>query len=138
MNFTDFVKKTFSENGWRMTAGVRNILVVLEEADTILSVQEISEKLKEINREIDITTIYRILEKLASVELIHEVEGKWIRCTDPENPDEHHFLICENCGKSEEIFLDYRKAIAKQLKKEKGFDLNRVSLTFYGICRDCQ
>ena len=119
MSFTKNVTNTFKENKWRMTAGVRNMLVVLEDSSSLLTIGEIHDHLKAINREIDITTIYRILEKIESIGLVHSTSGKWMKCSDPDNKDEHHFLICDKCGKSEEIFLDYKRAIAMQLKKEK-------------------
>jgi len=88
---------------------------------------------------LDVTTIYRVLEKLQEVRLVHEFQGKWRMCSDCDNHTEsHHFLICESCGGAEEIFLDYHDAISEQLAKEKQFLLKKVHLGFLGTCRNCR
>lgn len=127
---------SFKARRWRVTLGVREVLRVLEERDHFLSAHEMEKVLK---NSLDVTTIYRVLEKLQDVRLVHEFQGKWRLCSDCENHTEsHHFLICENCGGAEEIFLDYHDAISDQLAKEKHFLLKKVHLGFLGTCRTCR
>ncbi len=130
--FSDHVEERFEKEGWRMSAGVRNLSLVLEEATQFLSQKEIAILLQKEEKEMDYTTIYRILRKLESVGLVHEVDQKWHRECEPQNPLHGHFLICEETGFTEEIYLDYFDAIAKQLSKEKGFLLKRVKMAFFG------
>ena len=90
------------------------------------------------DRNINITTVYRILEKLDSMHLVHEFEGKWKKCQNLNNQNQHHFLICQVCGYAEEIFLDYKSSISDQLAKEKGFLLREVKIGFIGKCKRCR
>lgn len=130
------VLQKFKEHGWRQTLAVRSIVEKLAHSPCFLSAYELEAALK--NR-FDVTTIYRVLEKLQAVALVHELNGKWKWCSDPHNHDEqHHFLICEHCNGAEEIFLDYQSAIAEQLKQEKKFRLKQVHLAFLGTCHACQ
>ena len=75
---------------------------------------------------------------LKKINLVHEFENKWKRCTHPTNiSDEHHFLICNECHNVEEVFLDYKQSIADQLLEEKKFRLEHVHLGFLGLCKNC-
>lgn len=136
MNFTlNDVESAFSARRWRVTLGVREVLRVLDEHEYFLSAHEIE---KILNKKLDVTTIYRVLEKLQEVRFVHEFQGKWIICSDPSNTTEsHHFLICDSCNYAEEIFLDYHDAISDQLAREKQFLLKKVHLGFLGTCRKC-
>lgn len=137
MNFLESVTEEFNKNNWRITLGVRNIAEILDTADSLYSVQTIKKILKKQKKELDIATIYRILEKFLTVDLVHEFDGKWKKCADPTNEDEHHFLVCERCGSAKEIFLDYKHSISGQLAKEKNFLLREVHLAFLGVCENC-
>lgn len=130
--FLSFVQQRFTEQKWRVTAGVRNVSEVLVQQKRFYSVQDIERELVKRNRGIDTVTIYRILSKLETVKMVHEFEGKWHHETEPNNPLQGHFLICEETGWAEEIHLDYFDAISKQLAKEKGFLLKGVKMAFFG------
>ncbi len=136
-DFIDQVDKSFLAQKWRLTTGVRNIVEILNKTNIPLTVRNIEKKLDLKERSIDPTTVYRILERLKKAKLIHDLHGKFIKCSDHNNKHEHHFLLCEKCGRAEEIFLDYRESISKQLAKEKNFILSEVNLSFRGICKDC-
>ncbi len=133
----NYAEKKFLERNWRLTAAVRNVIDILAKAESFLSVVDIQEELNALGHPVDPVTVYRILKKMSDVSLIHEQEGRWIKCSDHENPKDHHFLICEMCGKSEEVFLDYRDTIADQLAREKKFLLKQVNLSFLGMCDKC-
>jgi len=136
--FREWVDYKFKEKQWRITIGVRSLVEVLEEAEYFLSVKEIRQKLKNNGYPLDAATVYRLLEKMGQVHLIHDFDSKWIKCSNPTNTLEHHHLHCSNCGFAEEIFLDYEQSIAKQLKEEKDFLLKDVKLDFIGRCHRCQ
>ena len=53
-------------------------------------------------------TVYRALEFLLAHKLIHKIEtsSAYIACCDIEHPHESQFMICEDCGATEEIRND--------------------------------
>lgn len=137
--FMLFVQKQFAGHGWRTTAGVQNVVRLLEQTTVPISSAEICDTLDKEGRPIDLTTVYRILDRLVALHLVHHIQGKFFRCSDSENKtDSHHFLLCDNCGKAEEIFLDYFKSIQQQLHREKGFGLREVEMCFRGLCSECR
>lgn len=134
-HYKSWLKSRFAVEKWRVTLAVREIHNILTKKGSFLSAYEI---VKVLDNKFDVTTVYRVLEKLQQVKLVHEFQGKWKLCTNPTNTAEsHHFLICETCGQAEEIFLDYHEAIASQLAKEKDFILKKVHLGFLGTCSGC-
>ncbi len=134
----ELIKQSFSKNNWRITPNLKAILNTLEDSHTLLGIKDIQKILKQKNKKIDYSTIYRILSRLKKTGLVHEFEDKWKSCTHPHNrSDEHHFLICNKCKKVEEIFLDYKDSISEQLFLEKKFKLKRVHLGFLGLCKNC-
>lgn len=137
--FLESVHQSFLSHGWRITAGVRNIANILSETKKPLTSAQICTQLDQMDRPADLTTVYRILERMVAINLIHSLEGKFIICTDPSNRhDSHHYLICDDCGEAEEIFLDYFPSIEQQLKREKKFHLREVNMKFHGLCTKCQ
>ncbi len=137
-DFLSTVAAKFNEKGWRMTQAVRLTVQILAETSSLLSVGDVLIQLKKQGLKANISTVYRILEKLEDVHLVHNFEHQWRRCTYPDNKtDEHHFLICSKCGGVEEIFLDYKESISDQLAREKNFLLKEVHLGFFGTCNAC-
>jgi Fur family transcriptional regulator, ferric uptake regulator len=138
MDFVTQSELAFVQKRWRITAGVRNVCLILANALIPISVQDIGKILKEQNHPVDATTVYRILERLKECHLIHSLhEGRFVKCSDVTNKKAHHFLRCQKCGSVEEIFLDYKKSMSSQLATEKNFLLTDVDLEFWGICQAC-
>ncbi len=129
------IESKFKANRWRFTSSARQIVDALINQNVFISAYELEALLEE---ELNVTTVYRTLEKLQKLKLAHEFQGKWKWCENPKNEVEsHHFLICERCDNAEEIFLDYKAGIADQLAREKNFILTKVHLGFLGICKSC-
>ncbi len=135
--FLEKIEKAFAQKRWRVSAAVRNVATILENSQKPFSAQQIGIQLAQKFQAMDATTVYRILHRMQEAGLVHRVQEKFIRCTEPNNALEHHFLVCAECGEGEEIFLDYRESISSQLAKEKSFLLREVELSFRGVCKDC-
>jgi Fur family ferric uptake transcriptional regulator len=135
MNFLEEVKKRFQQKHWRFTRNTRAIVIFLNDQTFPVSANDIGKKC---GLKMDLATVYRICERLEKIEVVHQFNEKFVKCANPNNKkEEHHFLICEKCGISEEIFLNYKEGISKQLAKEKDFLLKDVDLVFYGVCKNC-
>ncbi|PID70502.1 hypothetical protein CSB37_02325 [bacterium DOLZORAL124_38_8] len=131
--FEQFVAQRFKEKNWRITAGVRNMARVLAETRKPLSIAEMVATVDSNGKSIDLATGYRIMDRLLETGMAKKVDRKYMPTANPTNTKEvEHFLICEKSGQAESIFLNYHDAIAKQLKKEKNFNLARTEIVFYG------
>ena len=137
MDMSDKAQSLLLARGWRLTSATRNVLHVLGKTKIPMTVNEISRALEGESHEVDPTTVYRILERLTECGLVHDLGSTFVMCSDPDHKNDHHFLLCVKCHNTEEIFLDYRDSIAKQLASEKNFLLHEVDLLFKGTCSGC-
>jgi Fur family ferric uptake transcriptional regulator len=54
------------------------------------------------------------------------------------NRKHHHHLVCEKCGKIENVLGHFPCALEKQIQGKHKFLVKRHSLEFFGLCQDCQ
>lgn len=50
----------------------------------------------------------------------------------------HHHLVCEACGRIENISGQFLCALEKEIQNKHKFLVKRHSLEFFGLCADCQ
>ncbi len=132
-------EEKFAKKAWRFTSGARNVGRIIFATKSPLSATEITEILAKKGLKSDLTTVYRLIDRYVALDLAHILNGQVMPCVYPENKnEEHHFLVCESCGEAEEITLNYKDSISRQLDAEKKFKLRKVDLVFYGLCESCR
>lgn len=114
------------------------ILETLKSSSKPLAVSEIIDSLVELKIAIDQATIYRALNSFLEKGIIKRFELQEGKFRYELFGTDHHHLICQNCGKIEDISdcnLDDWEA---EINKKKQFQVKTHSLEFYGLCSDCQ
>jgi len=103
-----------------------------------LTAQELHKALKTIGLSVNKTTVYRELQFLTDQGYLVEVHLN-PKETSYESTDlmHHHHLICETCGKIDNVTNCLAKELEEDVLKKKGFEIARRSLEFYGTCADC-
>jgi Fur family transcriptional regulator, zinc uptake regulator len=81
-------------------------------------------------------TVYRALGFLEQMGLIHRIESL-NACHTQEASHRAAFLLCECCGKSEEVALHQSHEI-ETAARESGFVIAHVTLEARGRCKACQ
>jgi Fur family peroxide stress response transcriptional regulator len=84
---------------------------------------------------VSLATVYRTLETLEKIGLVKRVCFWGNSARYDANTSEHHHLICEKCGRIEDIDFDQRLAIPENLQ---GFKTDTYSVNIYGLCPECQ
>ena len=85
------------------------------------------------------TTIYRALDKLNSLGLVHRIESlnAWTVCCGSHNNKTPVFEICNDCGNvKEHLDQDFTNNI-KKLSKRTGFVADNPILEIKGRCGEC-
>lgn len=103
-----------------------------------LDVDSIYEHINAEHEQADRATIYRVVEALYKKGIIIRLEFGEGKYRYELVGDDHHHLICENCGKIEDISECNISDLEKDILKKKGFLVSRHSLEFYGTCKKCQ
>ena len=85
------------------------------------------------------TTIYRALDKLHSVGLIHRIESlnAWTVCCGSHNDKTPVFEICNDCGYVKEHLDQEFTNNINNLSKRTGFVPNNPVLEIHGRCGEC-
>ena len=84
-------------------------------------------------------TIYRALDKLIEVGLVHRIESlnAFICCDQNHHSDPPAFMICHDCKNITEVDTKaVRKALTKQAS-ELGFQIEQLQVEASGRCRQC-
>ena len=83
-------------------------------------------------------TVYSNLRFLSDEGLIQEVQVKGVQRYEPKI-DPHHHLICRRCGRIADLKSGELLSHAMETAKDvDDFEVESVSVNFYGICKDCK
>jgi Fur family ferric uptake transcriptional regulator len=103
-----------------------------------LSAQELHERLRRAGSRIGLATVYRTLRLLAEegvVDVLREdpVQLRYRRCS----VEHHHHLVCESCGRVEEIPECDVSAWAARVARRRGFRVRTHRAEILGTCGRC-
>lgn len=138
----------FRGRGYRMTAGREAILDVLSQAEEHLSAEDIYMKIHPVNPAIGLTSIYRTLDILVNIGLVHKFDfghgrARYELAEGPKGKRHHHHLVCTGCGRVIDYtdFIDEELALLKKteegLSKKYNFRIDNHLIQFYGLCEIC-
>ena len=84
-------------------------------------------------------TAYRALEFLMKHGFIHRIESlnAYIACAEDHQHRGSQFMICDGCGKVEEVHLCHIPDSLDKQAQAKGFTLNHWNAELHGRCRKC-
>ncbi len=86
---------------------------------------------------IDITTVYRTLELLESIGLVRHTHLGHGAPTFRPADDDHVHVVCHACGRVVDAPHSLADDLAKRLRDEQGFLLDRSHFTVFGRCNEC-
>src|SRR3984885_15017880 len=85
--------------------------------------------------------VYRALSFLQGRGLVHRIESlnAFVACTRGEHEHEHNgqFLICSNCGRSDELDDGAVSDRLRECADSHGFRLSHQTIELRGLCADC-
>ena len=95
-------RRELARTGHRAGGAREQVLALLERQPCCLSAQEIHDRLRAGGEPPPgLASVYRALEVLTSLRLVHRLDVGGTACFEPADPsgDHHHHAICEQCGK---------------------------------------
>lgn len=88
--------------GHRSSAPRMAVVETLGRHECVLTAREIADRLRSEGRDVGVATVYRALELLEGLGLLHRLEtGEGPTRYEPAHPtgEHHHHLVCERCGR---------------------------------------
>lgn len=132
----------------RWTGPREAIVQLLSQTSKHMSAKEIYVALHKFYPGIGLTTIYRTLDLLARMGLIHKFafgdgHNRYEFISDDKSKHHHH-LICTHCGKiyNYSEFVEQELALVEKIQtrlaKKFNFQIEDHNIEFLGLCKDCQ
>ena len=122
--------------GLKITAPRLKILEILASATVRhMSAEDVYRRLLELNEDIGLATVYRVLTQFESAGLVtrHHFEGG--TAVFELNEGTHHdHIVCVDCGRVEEFTDDAIEARQESIAGRLGFQITDHSLTLHGHC----
>lgn len=123
--------------GLRVTAPRRAICEVIAAAhDEHLTAVELHSRAEDIaGVRIDQSTVYRTIDTLESVGRLHHVHlGHGPAVLHLSDHADHHHLVCEECGRTEDLPLGELEELVTHLEARHGFIAGGVHFALVGRC----
>jgi Fur family transcriptional regulator, ferric uptake regulator len=130
----DYVER-IRNAGYRVTIQRLLILDAVCDGGGHSTIGAIIAQVREVDRNIDKSTVYRVLEFLREVGLVTSATTAEGTVYEIASDHPHHHLVCERCGKTRQIEDDGWLA---QLSQKYGFTVTANHLMLTGICEACQ
>lgn len=130
--------------GLRLTEPRAQVLGIVVEAGVPLTAYQVLDHLGRLVRNPKPPTVYRALEFLQEAGLVHRIESlnAYVACHgDHAHGHQTHnnqFLICDDCGRVEEIALAQMDESISQKADAAGFKTDHWSAEIHGTCKNCQ
>lgn len=132
----DEVIRRLQRVGYRITGPRRTLLDTLEQLQGHFTVEQVREALPT-GHSIDLSTIYRTLELLCSLGVLHGLVGS--SPTEYEHVQEpHHHLVCRECGEVRVLADHHFSELLDHLLEEHAFVADLTHLAIPGHCLPCQ
>jgi len=127
--------------GFRRGGARRAVIEVLAGEPCALSAFDIDERLRAEDRRVGRASVYRALEQLTELDLVHRLDlgsetARYER-TDPAG-EHHHHMVCDECGKVlpfEDAGLE--RAVIK-VSGGSGFEVRDHEVVLHGACDACR
>lgn len=128
------------QEGLKNTPHRRAILGVLEQSPEPLDAGEIYLRLQAAGTAINLSSVYRILDALASRGLLikSNLAGGAKAVYELQREEHRHNLVCSCCQRAIPVDGCPLEEFVKSLGERTGFDVTGHRLEIYGLCRECK
>lgn len=134
----DEVIEMLRGTGHRVSAARRLVLEALFEADGPVSAEHIADGLGGRRPTAEPTSVYRTLERLEELGVVHHVHighgpGLYALVGDGERA----YLACERCHRVTAVDVDDLEGVRTQIRKGFGYDARFTHFAILGLCAGC-
>jgi len=127
--------------GFRRGGARRAVIEVLAGEPCALSALDIDERLRGGGRRVGRASVYRALEQLSELDLVHKLDlgsetARYER-TDP-GGDHHHHMVCDRCGKVLPFEDSELELAVTKVTGGAGFEVRDHEIVLHGACDNCR
>lgn len=125
--------------GMTLTAPRRRVLEILAASDTPMKAYDLISKAGEDGRATKPPTVYRALDFLCQLGLVHRIEqdATFVACNHAGHTQPVALFVCNSCLKATEVAYDDVAHLLADAALARGFRLQRLVVEGRGQCQDC-
>ena len=134
------VEQSCLSKGLQLTPLRRQVLAILADAPAPLGAYAIIEELaREQRKAVAPPTVYRTLDFFLDHGFLHKIESRNVYAPCEHLGHEHHgiLLICERCGRTDEIESPRFDKLLRDTAASAGFAARRQVVEVEGLCESC-
>lgn len=120
-----------------LTVQRKAILEIVNDSHDHPSAADIIERLRVKGYHFAYGTVYNSLRYLTDAGLIRELKlGEAVSRYDS-TTDEHHHIVCKQCGAIDEVFRELPIEWVGAVESETGYTVSHASVVLEGVCGAC-
>jgi Fur family transcriptional regulator, ferric uptake regulator len=137
--WTDHAHRELARAGHRAGGAREEVLTLLSAQDCLLSAQDIHDRLRANGRGVGLASVYRALDVLTQLKLVHRIDVDGTACYEPADPsgDHHHHAICDECGKLVSFEDPELERLIDGVGERLGYEVGAHDVVLRGACPDC-
>ena len=123
----------------RFTDMRRKVFTLIWQSHKAVTAYELLDALTSEGQRVQPPTVYRALEFLTDLGLVHRIESlnAYFGCDRPDCEHLGQYFICTQCGRvAEAVNEDMSNAVLKAAG-QVGFDIQATTVEIKGLCHDC-
>ena len=135
----DHAHDQLARAGHRAGGARSEVLALVAEQACCLSAQEIHDELRRRERGVGLASVYRALDLMTGLGLVHRIDVGGIACYEPADPsgDHHHHAICSHCGRRDAFEDPELERLLERAGRRLGYAVGGHDLVLHGECPDC-
>ena len=124
--------------GYRLTPQRQLILEAVRQVDTHVTPEQVYDWVHRKQPTISRATIYRTLDFLCEVRLIHALYWGGQMYYEIADEQPHHHLVCRACGGMVDCEHDLLQTLFEAVEKKHRFTIDMDHVALFGLCQQCR
>lgn len=135
MSWTERARARLGEAGFRAGAARQRVIELLGGESCALTALEIDRRLPEVGR----ASVYRTLEQLEQLELVHRVDvgGEVVAFERNDPGGHHHHMVCVRCGRLVPFSDPALERAIEGIGARAEFEITAHDVLLRGVCPRC-
>jgi Fur family ferric uptake transcriptional regulator len=140
MGWPELAHVVLRQAGYKPGGARTAVIEALARESCCLTAQEIHDRVRKRRTRVGIASVYRALEALAELGLVHRLElrsGAAHYEPAVASGDHHHHLVCDDCGRIEAFTDDRLERAIDTVSRAAAFRIDEHDIVLRGRCETC-
>jgi Fur family ferric uptake transcriptional regulator len=137
MSWSEHATAELTRTGHRAGGARAQVVSLLAQQRCCISAQEIHDRLE---RRVGLASVYRALETLLDLHLVHRLDRDGIAHYEPADPsgEHHHHAVCAACGRLDAFEDPVLESRLEAVLRDLGYAGHGHDVVLRGTCPGCQ